>query len=300
MHGRILKGIGGFYYVHSWEDDRIYACRARGIFRKDGLKPLPGDTAEFEVTHELDREGSLTSIDRRRNLLIRPAAANIDSVLVVFAVTEPRPNLNLLDRFLIYMGAQGIASAIFFNKEDLDRDGIGQHYKEIYEAAGYRTMLGSVLSEDVREEILDFLSGRTTILAGPSGVGKSSLINLLHGRELSETGELSEKIKRGRQTTRHTELFPIAGGGYILDTPGFTSLSLSVLGLDGLDSDSIKYYYDEFGEASKECRYNTCNHVNEPDSLCAVKRAVLEGYIYRERYENYVQIFTELREIERR
>ena len=299
MQGRILKGIGGFYYVHAQEDERIYSCRARGIFRKEGLRPLPGDMVSFEVTHEADREGSLTRVEKRQNMLIRPAAANIDNVLVVFAVAEPEPNLNLLDRFLIYMGAQGISSTIFFNKEDLDKKGTGQHYREIYEAAGFDVILGSVLNEDVRDAIDRLLYGHTTILAGPSGVGKSSLINMIHGRELSETGELSERIKRGRQTTRHTELFPIGKGGYILDTPGFTSLSLSELSL-GLDSNSIKYYYDEFTEPSAACRYNTCNHVNEPAELCAVKRALSEGRIHRERYENYVQIFSELRDRERR
>ena len=143
MQGRILKGVGGFYYVHA-EDGEIYACRAKGIFRKEGVKPLPGDIVSLEVTHEKDREGSLISIAERKNVLIRPAAANIDKVLVVFSVTEPEPNLNLLDRFLIYMGAQGLTSSIFFNKEDIDAKAEGKMLKDIYESAGYRVLLGSV------------------------------------------------------------------------------------------------------------------------------------------------------------
>ena len=244
MQGRILKGVGGFYYVHA-EDGEIYACRAKGIFRKEGVKPLPGDIVSLEVTHEKDREGSLISIAERKNVLIRPAAANIDKVLVVFSVTEPEPNLNLLDRFLIYMGAQGLTSSIFFNKEDIDAKSEGKRLKDIYESAGYRVLLGSVKEEDVKTEIEELLYGSTTILAGPSGVGKSSLINLLHGRILSETGELSERIKRGKQTTRHTEIFSIGEGSYILDTPGFTSLSFTELHIDGLKSEDIKYYYDD-------------------------------------------------------
>lgn len=298
MQGRILKGVGGFYYVHA-EDGEIYACRAKGIFRKEGVKPLPGDIVSLEVTHEKDREGSLISIAKRKNVLIRPAAANIDKVLVVFSVTEPEPNLNLLDRFLIYMGVQGLTSSIFFNKEDIDGRAEGRRLKEIYESAGYRVLLGSVKEEDVKAEIEELLYGSTTILAGPSGVGKSSLINLLHGRILSETGELSERIKRGKQTTRHTEIFSIGEGSYILDTPGFTSLSLTELHIDGLKSEDIKYYYDEFAPYFPKCRYNTCSHIHEPEELCAVKQALSRGEIHRERYENYVQIYEEMRAAER-
>ncbi|HIU88426.1 MAG TPA: ribosome small subunit-dependent GTPase A [Candidatus Avilachnospira avistercoris] len=298
MQGRILKGVGGFYYVHA-EDGEIYACRAKGIFRKEGVKPLPGDIVSLEVTHEKDREGSLISIAERKNVLIRPAAANIDKVLVVFSVTEPEPNLNLLDRFLIYMGAQGLTSSIFFNKEDIDAKAEGKRLKDIYESAGYRVLLGSVKEEDVKTEIEELLYGSTTILAGPSGVGKSSLINLLHGRILSETGELSERIKRGKQTTRHTEIFSIGEGSYILDTPGFTSLSLTELHIDGLKSEDIKYYYDEFATYFPKCRYNTCSHIHEPEELCAVKQALSRGELHRERYENYVQIYEEMRAAER-
>ena len=300
MHGRILKGVGGFYYVHCAEDGLIYACRARGLFRKDGVKPLPGDRALFEITHEKDREGSIIEIGKRDNVLIRPATANVDRVLVVFSVKDPDPNLNLLDRFLIYMGAQDIEASIFFNKEDIDQEGFGDHLREIYESAGYRVILGSVRDGDTKEEIEHVLSGHTTVLAGPSGVGKSSLINLLHGAELSETGELSEKIRRGKQTTRHTELFTIGKDTYILDTPGFTSLSLSELKIDGLRSDDIKYYYDEFGKYYSDCRYNTCNHIHEPEEICAVKRALERGEIHRERYEDYVQIYEEMKASERR
>ncbi len=298
MQGRILKGVGGFYYVHA-EDGEIYACRAKGIFRKEGVKPLPGDIVSLEVTHEKDREGSLISIAERKNVLIRPAAANIDKVLVVFSVTEPEPNLNLLDRFLIYMGAQGLTSSIFFNKEDIDAKAEGKRLKDIYESAGYRVLLGSVKEEDVKTEIEELLYGSTTILAGPSGVGKSSLINLLHGRILSETGELSERIKRGKQTTRHTEIFSIGEGSYILDTPGFTSLSLTELHIEGLKSEDIKYYYDEFATYFPKCRYNTCSHIHEPEELCAVKQALSRGELHRERYENYVQIYEEMRAAER-
>ena len=294
MTGKIIKGIGGFYYIHAPETDRVYSCRAVGIFRKIGIKPLVGDNVGFEVLDEAKGEGSLTSIEERRNVLIRPAVANIDQAMVVFAVREPDLNTNLLDRFLIYMGMQDIPVNIFLNKSDLNRDGLMEHYREIYEHAGYRVICGSTENEADVACIRERLKGKTTVLAGPSGVGKSSLTNKLNDGVCMEVGELSAKIKRGKQTTRHTELFTIDADSYVLDTPGFTSLYVT-----GVDKERLQFYFDEFLPYYDKCRYTGCSHIYEADEICAVKRAVDAGDIPAERYENYRLIYEELKSGER-
>lgn len=297
MTGKIIKAIAGFYYVHT-EEGRLYACRARGLFRKDGIKPLVGDNVRIEVLAETAEggEGSVVEILPRRNLLLRPAVANVDQALVVFAVREPDPNLNLLDRFLISMERQQIPAIICFNKADLDRDGLLAHDEEVYRKAGYEVISCCTFSPDVMAQINRLLAGRTTVLAGPSGVGKSSLTNLIHGEQRMEVGALSEKIKRGKQTTRHTELFSLEPSGtYLLDTPGFTSLTLP-----GLSAEAVKAYFPEFDKAAGNCRFSGCVHVREPERCCGVKQAVAAGRIFRERYENYLQIYEEQKELERR
>lgn len=308
MKGKIIKAIAGFYYLHT--PHGIFACRARGVFRKDGIKPLVGDNAEFDVLctfpdeHENEAgglliagEGNLVRVLPRQNALIRPAAANIDQALLVFALHDPEPNLNLLDRFLIYMGQQKIPVVLYFNKSDLDRDGrTAEHFQSIYEAAGCRVLFGTAKTEpeDVKRRLLEVLSGKTTVLAGPSGVGKSSLTNLLHTEAGMEVGALSEKIRRGKQTTRHTELFALDEKTYLLDTPGFTSLLLPEL-----SAEEVRYYFAEFSRYESSCRFSGCAHVSEPEKFCAVKQAVARGEIAKERYENYLQIYAEQKKAQR-
>ncbi len=294
MTGKIIKGIGGFYYIHAPETDKVYTCRAVGIFRKLGIKPLVGDNVEFEVLDEEAGEGSLTKIEERSNVLIRPAVANIDQALVVFAVREPDLNTNLLDRFLIYMGMQDIPVNIFLNKSDLNRDGLMEHYTHIYEHAGYNVICGSTECEADVDAVRKVLKGKTTVLAGPSGVGKSSLTNKLNDGVCMEVGELSAKIKRGKQTTRHTELFTIDADSYVLDTPGFTSLYVT-----GVDKERLQFYFDEFLPYYDKCKFTGCSHIYEADDICAVKRAVAAGAIPEERYENYRLIYEELKANER-
>ncbi len=294
MTGKIIKGISGFYYIHTAED-KIYSSRAVGIFRKLGIKPLVGDNVEFEVLDEKDMEASLTGIKERKNILIRPAVSNIDQAMVIFAIREPDINSNLLDRFLIHMGLQDIPTVIFFNKSDLIRDGEMDRYRGIYEKAGYRVICGTTESEEDIEAVKAVLKNKTTVLAGPSGVGKSSLTNKLNDGVCMEVGELSAKIRRGKQTTRHTELFTIDADSYVLDTPGFTSLYVS-----GVEARDLEYYYEEFRPFIPDCRFTGCSHVNEAEALCAVQRAVTAGDVSKERYENYCQIYTELKEKEYR
>ena len=294
MTGKIIKGISGFYYIHTAED-KIYSCRAVGIFRKLGIKPLVGDNVDLDVISEERGEGSLTGIHERRNVLIRPAVSTVDQALIVFAVREPDPNLNLLDRFLVHMGMQDIPVVVYFNKADLDSGRLTEKYTKIYEAAGYTVISGSTSDDGCIERIKAALEGKTTVLAGPSGVGKSSLTNKLYRKECMEVGELSQKIKRGKQTTRHTELFMIDADSYVLDTPGFTSLNPS-----GVASVDLEYYFNEFKPHILNCKFTGCSHIYEAEDICGVKQAVASGDISSDRYDNYCQIFSELKEQERR
>ena len=286
MRGKIIKGIGGFYYVHVQEDG-VYACRARGIFRKEKKKPLVGDDVEISVTDEKDREGSLDRILPRQNSLIRPAAANVDQALVVFAAADPVPNLNLLDRFLVYMRQQQIPTLICFNKCDLLPDSETEALARCYEGSGCPVFRISVQNRDGLETLAAHLSGKTTIVAGPSGVGKSSLTNYLQPEAAMEVGEISRKIARGKQTTRHTQLIWIARDTYFLDTPGFSSLYLQ-----DIRPEELGGYYPEFNRYEQRCRFQGCMHISEPD--CAVKEALSLGYISRNRYDNYLHIAQEL------
>ncbi len=295
MFGKIIKGISGFYYIHCETNDRIYQTRAVGIFRRLGIKPLVGDNVEFDVIDENKAEGSLTRLNERKNVLIRPAVANVDQALIVFAVREPDPNLNLLDRFLVYMGMQDIPVVIFFNKTDLDTGGLTDKYRTIYEKAGYKVICGTTAEDACIDEIKRNCSGKTTVFAGPSGVGKSSLTNRLYRDGCMEVGELSKKIKRGKQTTRHTELFMIDADSYVLDTPGFTSLYLS-----SAKSSELGYYFTEFEPFAEKCRFTGCSHIYEAADICGVKQAVESGEISIDRYENYCQIYDELKEQEKR
>ncbi|MCR4624879.1 MAG: ribosome small subunit-dependent GTPase A [Lachnospiraceae bacterium] len=287
MVGKIIKGVAGTYTVVG-EDNHRYECKARGIFRKNGITPLVGDNAEFEITHEAESEGNILKILKRKNELIRPACANVDQVLVVFAAADPEPNFNLLDRFLIMMKKQGVDTVICFNKKDIAGSAKLELIARNYEASGLSLVYTSVLYKEGKERIEEILKGKTTILAGPSGVGKSSMMNMLSEAALMEVGELSEKIKRGKQTTRHTELIELGQDTFLCDSPGFSSIYLT-----GIEAKELKDYYPEFEKYAGECRFLTCNHISEPD--CAVKNAVEQGIISRGRYDNYCLLYNELK-----
>ncbi|MCI8505241.1 MAG: ribosome small subunit-dependent GTPase A [Lachnospiraceae bacterium] len=284
--GKIIKGIAGFYYVHDGHE-KVYECKAKGIFRNRGMKPLVGDDAAFEVLSEEEGLGNISEILPRKNSLVRPASANVDQALVIFAVKEPDPNLNLLDRFLVMMETEEIPCHVCFNKADLDGPK-GRKLTALYEKAGYPSHLVSTYTGEGTLEIRNLLLGKTTVLAGPSGVGKSSLMNLLHPEAGMETGRVSEKIGRGRHTTRHTELFFLEKDTFLLDTPGFSSLDLF-----GLPCEKLRFYYPELFKLEGECRFQGCIHGKEPD--CAVKKALEEDKISRERYENYLLLYEELK-----
>lgn len=221
--------------------------------------------------------------------MIRPAVANIDQALVVFAVTKPKPHFNLLDRFLIMMESKGIPVVLCFNKKDIAKEPEIQHLKEIYESCGYQMIFTSALEKENIENVKQLLRGKTTAIAGPSGVGKSSLINIFQPDANMETGTISEKIERGKHTTRHSELICIEEDTYIMDTPGFSSLYTN-----DFEKEELKYYFTEFELYEGKCKFQGCDHVHEPN--CAVKAALEEGKIHHIRYENYLEMYNELKE----
>lgn len=287
MQGKIIKGIAGFYDVAV--EGTVYRCRAKGIFRNQKVKPLVGDWVEIEILDEKDREGNLTEILPRMNELIRPAVANVDQAIVVFAAKNPKPNYNLLDRFLMTMEKQGIPVIVCFNKKDLAKEKELAQLESIYEQCGHQVVFISAKEGNGIHEIRDLIRGKTTVLAGPSGVGKSSLMNQLNPDANMEVGAVSRKIQRGRHTTRHSELIMIESGTFVLDTPGFSSLFI-----DRFEEDEVKNYFQEFAPYESQCRFQGCSHTHEPD--CGVKKALEEGRISRIRYENYVNIYQELKE----
>ena len=224
MQGKIIKGIAGFYYVYG-EDEVLYECKAKGIFRKDNQKPLVGDNVEITILDQQEQTGNLIRILPRKNSLIRPAVANVDQAFVIFALENPKPNFMLLDRFLIMMEQAEVPAVICFNKKDLVSEEETRILCETYRNCGYQVILSSALEKEGLDEIHRILKGKTTVVAGPSGVGKSSLTNLLQGEVQMETGEISRKLKRGRHTTRHSQVIPVGEDTFLMDTPGF-SLSL--------------------------------------------------------------------------
>lgn len=287
MQGKIIKGIAGFYYVHVVHSG-IYECKAKGVFRNKKIKPLVGDNVEIEILDEENRIGNIINIYDRENELIRPAVSNISQALVVFAIANPMPNLNLLDRFLVMMERNGIDTIICFNKIDLVDEEEILKLRDIYVKAGYHVMFTSTKENMGIEEVLRVIDGKTTAFAGPSGVGKSSLLNALIPEANSQTGEISEKIKRGKHTTRHTEIFNVSDDTYLMDTPGFSSLYVN-----DFEKEELKDYFREFIEYNDGCRFTGCVHVNEPD--CLVKEAIENGEISQSRYDNYILMYEEIK-----
>lgn len=286
MTGKIMKGIGGFYYVYV-EGAGLYECRAKGIFRNKKVKPNVGDIVNIDVISEEEKTGNLTVIHKRKNQLIRPMVANVDQALVIFAIHEPEPNFQLLNRFLIMMEKQQVPVIICFNKMDLATEEEKEQLRRDYENSGCRVLFSSAQEGEGIPEIKSLLRGKTTVMAGPSGVGKSSTLNSISEEKQMETGAVSEKIKRGRHTTRHSELIYLGEDTYLMDTPGFSSLYLT-----DIDKEELRFYFPEFAEYENQCRFNGCSHIHEPG--CAVKEALEEGKISRLRYEDYCYLYEEL------
>lgn len=288
MTGKIIKGIGGFYYVVC-ENDITYECKAKGVFRNRKIKPLVGDNVEIEILDEEKNLGNIEDILPRFNWLNRPAVANVDQTVIIFAVSAPAPNFNLLDRFLINMEQHEVPTVICFNKVDLEGFRQSEDICRSYTKSGYEVLFISAESGYGIDVLEAAIKGKTTVFAGPSGVGKSSTLNSLFPDANVQTGGLSEKIQRGKHTTRHSELMFVDDDTYIMDTPGFSSLYT-----EGIEAEDLKLYFPEIAAYTGTCKFNMCNHISEPG--CLVKKAVSDGRISKMRYDDYVMIYNELKE----
>ena len=291
LNGQIIKGIGGFYYVDT--ENGLYECRARGIFRKQKVTPLVGDRVSISVVDEVTKKGVVEEIEKRDTELVRPPIANVDKALIVFAIKNPKPNLSLLDRFIVLAEKENLEIVIVLTKADLDDDNTLDELKNIYEISGYKVIPVSNKTKLNIDKIKEELRENIVVFAGPSGVGKSSLLNEIDKNFKLQTGEVSDKIKRGKHTTRHAELLKLECGGLVADTPGFSSLTL-----DDIGETELKEYFIEFDEFDN-CRFGSrCVHENEPS--CAVKEAVENGEISKQRYESYIQLLNEIKQGKRR
>ncbi|MDO5398682.1 MAG: ribosome small subunit-dependent GTPase A [bacterium] len=277
MTGIIIKGIGGFYYVEA--GGAVYECKARGVFRKKRITPSIGDRVDIELKNG---KGSIIEIHERKTLLMRPAAANVDALMLVIAAASPDPNLFLADKMLINAEVNGIKPIICINKTDLAEY---EAIKDIYVKAGYDVIAVSAEKDELADIMMPYLKGRTTAFAGLSGVGKSTILSQLTGGEL-ETGEISGKIQRGKHTTRHVELFKLAEDTFVLDTPGFSSLEITDIS-DITESELADCFPEMAGVIG--CRFRGCSHINEPD--CAVKKKLEDGEIAPSRYESYKTLY---------
>ncbi len=284
MQGRIIKGIGGFYYVHT--DEGTYTCKAKGLFRLDKTKPLVGDNVEIDIIPDEEMTGNITTIFERQNELIRPNVANVDQTLIIFALVDPVPNFVTLDKMILQYKAQGIPVLICFNKDDLANEDLISDTVDNYAMCGCDLFVTSAKGNEGIDRLTEALAGRTSVVAGPSGVGKSTIINCLTGGEGQATGEISKKLSRGKHTTRHSEIIPIKDNTYIIDTPGFGSFDLF-----DIRPEDLSDHYEEFKDCPT-CRFMPCSHTHEPD--CGIKLSVSSGRIPKMRYDNYVYIYNEL------
>lgn len=281
MEGIIIKGIGGFYYIKT--DEGIIECKARGKFRYNSLKPMVGDRVTIKVE---SGKGVIEDIHERSSELIRPTVANVTQAFVVFAIKNPDINLDLLNRFLTLCEYNDIHAVVCLNKEDLCTEEEKENLKELINDIGYEVLFINAKEGKGFDALKERLAHNITVLCGPSGAGKSTLLNSFIDREHMETGSVSEKIGRGKHTTRHSELIDV-DNGYLVDTPGFTTLDVTFI-----DRDSLKYCFPEFNDYNNLCKFNGCNHYKEPK--CAVKEAVEEGKINKLRYEFYIKTLEEI------
>lgn len=285
--GRIIKGIGGFYYVDT--ADGVFECRARGFFRKEKITPVVGDVVTITV-NEVSGTGAVEEILPRKNLLLRPPVSNVTQMAVVVATANPRPNLFLLDKLIASAEFADIRPLICFNKTDLE---VGEELADVYQKAGFDVLLLSAQTGYQMDALKEKLKDEVTVFAGNSGVGKSSLLNRIFGTDTFATGDVSTRVERGKHTTRHSELMALAFGGYIIDTPGFGSFDISLLA-----PQNVTALFREFEDFTDCCRFRDCSHTVEQG--CGVLAAVEEGKIARSRHESFCALVQEIKEADKR
>lgn len=283
LEGLILEGIGGFYYVET--ADAVYECKARGTFRRDGITPVAGD--RVEITVQADGTGTLHRILPRRNVLVRPPVANLDQLAVIASVAEPAPNALLLDKLIAIAEQKGVEPLLVITKSDLQDTAV---WEETYRLAGIPVFTVTTTAPETAAPLREQLRGKVTAFAGNSGVGKSSLLNVIEPQWQRETGEISHKLGRGRHTTRSAVLFRLPFGGYLADTPGFSALDMERI--HPIDKEDLSDCFREFRALFGQCRFTGCSHVHEPD--CAVKAAVQRGEIATSRYESYCAMYAQV------
>ena len=282
--GIVMQSNGGFYYVEV--ADTVYTCKARGSFRKEGISPVAGDHVEISV---MDSEnGTVEKVLPRRNVLLRPPVANLDLLVLVVSVTEPAPNLQVIDKMIAIAEQNDIEPVLCFNKTDLES---GEQLAATYRAAGFECFIVSALHPETVRPLYEYLQGKVCAFTGNSGVGKSSILNALDPDLQIETGEISKKLGRGRHTTRCATLFHV-GSGLIVDTPGFSSLDVGMVE-ENLDRDQLVFCFREFDKYFGKCRFSTCAHIKEPG--CAVRAAVETGEVASSRYESYTALYEQLK-----
>lgn len=282
--GKLIKGIGGFYYVKC--DGEVYECKARGNFRKQKISPLVGDNVEFNVFE--NSENAIENILPRKNELIRPPLANLDTLFIVSSLTDPKVNTEIIDNLIAICEYKKIEPVIVFTKTDLDDS--GEYYKNIYTNAGFKVILCDNNTSSGSQEIKELLKGKSSAFTGNTGVGKSSLLNNIFPNLKLKTGETSKKLGRGKHTTRQCELFD-TDGGYVADTPGFSSLDFQKC--ERILKDDLPYCFREFVEYLPYCKFSTCSHTS--DKGCAVLKAVEDGKISESRHNSYVSMYEEVK-----
>ena len=284
MTGRIIKQTGGFYYVDC--DGQIIECRARGVFRKEGVTPLVGDIADVEMT--AGGKGFVTALHPRKNSMVRPAVANIDLLLLILSIVDPAPNLQIVDKMLAIAEHKNIDAAIIVTKADRADT---SELCELYRSAGYTVVSLNSLA-DSPKEVEKLIDGKLCVLTGNTGAGKSTLLNAIDPTLSIKTGETSQKLGRGRHTTRTTELYPLCGG-MIADTPGFSAIETMQMEL--IKKDELELCYREFEPFLGKCRFTGCSHTKEKG--CAVIQALQEGKIALSRHRNYCEMYEEAKQI---
>ncbi|HZH60788.1 MAG TPA: ribosome small subunit-dependent GTPase A [Metabacillus sp.] len=286
--GKIVKALSGFYYVQ--DNEKLIQCRGRGVFRKNKITPLVGDEVEYQAENDL--EGYILEVFERKNELVRPPICNVDQAILVFSAVEPDFSPTLLDRFLVLIEANEINPIIVISKADLIPSGEVREnvesYAKDYQNAGYTVLLTSTVQSTVEKDLLPYLNDHISVFAGQSGVGKSSLLNVLRPDLELKTNDISSHLGRGKHTTRHVELIPV-GTGFVADTPGFSSLDFT-----GIEVEDLTYCFPEMRGRSGDCKFRGCTHVKEPK--CAIKEAVEAGEIPQYRYDHYLTFVEEIKD----